>query len=146
MDIVRRLDETAEARKDLNQAAILGQMAADRKKGPRRLRLGAQTGDEAIPAGSSVHFEPTRVHGVKRGSLVLVRVESDVQVRRLLSVSPGSAGMQIRVGPPAGSGEAKVLPGTALVGRVLGVEHGGKMLRLGGGPLGWLGSLLRRLF
>lgn len=107
MEFVRRLDDCPEARKDLNQASILGH----RGKGVRR-----------------------------------VRMEADVLVRRLQSVSPGSSGMQMRVAAPSGGADSRTLPGAALVGRVLRIEHEGRDLRLGGGPLTWLTSVLRRFF
>lgn len=142
MEFVRRLDDCPEARKDLTQASIVGM----RGKGPRRLRLGAATGDPAIPPGSSVEFEGARVNAVKPGSLVLVRVEAEVLVRRLQAVSPGASGLQMRVTSPSGASESRTLPGSALVGRVLRLEHEGRDLRVGGGPLTWLTSVLRRFF
>lgn len=134
----------ATAKQDLHQAALLAQVSEERKVATeRRLRLGRETGDAAIPPGAWVHFKQATLHQAKPGGLVLIRQGSDLKVRRLVRTSLDSAGgMVMHLAPPSGGALDKPLPARHLLGEVNCLEHEGRtyVIQLAGGSpvMQWL--------
>lgn len=112
---------------DLSQASAAAS-SMERGVGGKgsKVRLRQSDMENLIPSGASVEFIAMPPHRLKFGDIIFVRINKEFSLRRFVGFEIGKNGMStVSVAKPQPPSVERH-PDTAVLGKVVKVEHGGK--------------------